>query len=109
MHLHRVTPDPFENCNSMVGGKFLGRESDKFEHSVLHFAGQPGLPVVKARFDRFGGGSSRKSDFEVLSEWRDVEEMIARFCEAGHPAALELKRARELAEAVKQIGWREPE
>lgn len=109
MHLHRVTPDAFQDYNMPTGGKYLGKENDTFEASILRFDGHPAMPVVVARFNRFGGGQYRKSDYEVLSEWSDVETLIAKFCEAGHPDALTLKSARELASAVRGIGWKEPE
>jgi len=108
MHLHRVTPDAFEDYNMPPGGKYLGQEADCLKASVLQFDGQPAVRVVVARFDRFGAGTYRKSDYEVLSNWSDVEEMIAKFCEAGHPGAIALVRARQLAKAVKSVGWREP-
>jgi len=56
-----------------------------------------------------GGGQHRKSDYEVLSEWQDVEDLIAKFCEAGHPEALAVQEARQLAAAVKGIGWKAPD
>jgi hypothetical protein len=109
MHLHRVTPDPFEYDSTPPGGKYLGKESDDLKASALKlFSDAPAIPVVVARFDRFGTGTNRKSDYEVLSEWQDVEEMILKFCQAGHPEALRLQAARQLAEAVKTAGWREP-
>jgi hypothetical protein len=73
MHLHRVTPDAFENYNMPVGGKYLGQSHDYFKCSNSKPV------VVVARFERFGGGEHRKSDYEVLSEWQDVEDLIAKF------------------------------
>ena len=34
MHLHRVTPDPFQNYSYSVGGKFLGTSSHQFKAST---------------------------------------------------------------------------
>ena len=104
MHLHRVTPDPFEHYSTPAG-----KESDDLKAGALKlFADAPDIPVVVARFDRFGGGINPKSDYEVLSEWQDVEELILKFCQAGHPEALKLQAARQLADAVKSAGWQEP-
>lgn len=108
MHLHRVTPDAFENYNYSADGKYLGQEANYFKASELSYSGREPFPVVVARFDRFGGGTHRKSDYEVLSEWQDVEELIAKFCDAGHPEAIFLKTARELAAAVEAAGWQRP-
>jgi hypothetical protein len=74
-------------------GKYLGKEADYFKSGVLQYDGHPATQVVIARFDRFGGGEHRKSDYEVLSDWSDIEEMIAKFCRAGHPEALALQQA----------------
>jgi hypothetical protein len=109
MHLHRVTPDVFGDYNLPAGGKYLGQEQDSLRAGTLDFDGQAPIPVAVARFNRFGGGEHRKSDFEVLIEWDDIENMIFRLSEAGHPNARALQRARELAEAIKTIGWSEPE
>jgi hypothetical protein len=109
MHLHRVTPSPFEHCGTPPGGKYLAKESDDLKASALKlFSDAPAIPVVVARFGRFEGGTNRRSDYEVLSEWQDVEEMILKFCQAGHPEALKLQAARQLADAVKTAGWQEP-
>lgn len=106
MHLHRVTVDAFDN--QPAGGKYLGQAANYLETRPLQFNGEPSVVTVVACFNRFGGGNYRKSDYEVLSDWEDVEAMIAKFCEAGHPEAIALKKARELARAVKGAGWQEP-
>jgi hypothetical protein len=85
MHLHRVTPNPFENYSFHPDGRFLGTTSDDFRASTLHFEGQPPVEVVVAHFPRFGDGKRRKSDFDVFSNWTDIERMIDKFCEAKHP------------------------
>jgi hypothetical protein len=89
MHLHRVTVDAFDNYP--VGGKYLGQRDDYFETRPLQFDGEPAVMTVVACFNRYGGGVHRKSDYEVLSDWQDVERMIAQFCDAGHPEAVALK------------------
>ena len=109
MHLHRVTPDPFENYNWHPDGKFLGTSSEEYRASTLHFDGQQPLQVVVTRFARFGGGKHRQSDFDVYAEWSDVEKIIEKFCEANHPRALALQEAAKLLAALKALGWRESE
>jgi hypothetical protein len=105
MHLHRVTPDAFENYNMATERKYLGQAADRFKPSL---DGQPSNSVVVAHFDRFGGGKYRKSDYEVIVEWEDVEEIVAKFCEAKHPKALAFQEATKLLSALKQMGWSEP-
>lgn len=106
MHLHRVTPDAFDNYGP--NGKYLGQQANKFSTRTFRLEGNPPEPVIVAHFDRFGGGDKRRSDYEVLAEWRDVEAMLAKFCELGHPEALALRDARDLAKAAKSVGWLEP-
>jgi hypothetical protein len=106
MQLHRVTVDAFDNYP--VGGKYLGQSVDYLEIRPPQLHGDPSTLTVVACFNRFGAGAHRKSDYEVLSDWQDIEAIIAKFCEAGHPAAIELDRARQLAKAVKAAGWTEP-
>jgi hypothetical protein len=61
-------------------------------------------PLVRTHFKRFGNGA-RKSDFEVLSYWSDVEQLIDLFCQAGHPQAIEISQALKLAAAMREAGW----
>lgn len=104
MHLHRVTPDTFENYR--IDAKYLGKFSEDFGASGQS---DDGMPMVVNRFPRFGGGEHRQSDFEVYAEWKDIERMIEEFCEAKHPEAIALREARKLAATIKGIGWREPD
>jgi hypothetical protein len=106
MHLHRVTPDPFENYSYKPGGRFLSEASTEYKVGELHFDEQPAFEIVTTAFPRFGGGERRHSDFEVHVDWSDVEKIIEKFCEAKHPEAISLQEARKLAEAVKGAGWR---
>jgi hypothetical protein len=106
MQLHRVTVDAFDNYP--VGGKYLGQSVDYLEIRPTAIARRSLHFDSVACFNRFGAGAHRKSDYEVLSDWQDIEAIIAKFCEAGHPAAIELDRARQLAKAVKAAGWTEP-
>jgi hypothetical protein len=108
MHLHRITPDPFEEYAYHRGGKFLGKASDDFRARMEEYDGQPAFPVVATRFERFGGGDKRRSDYEVLVEWKDVQQIIETFCEHGYPEALALREAMKLAAAAKELGWRQP-
>lgn len=108
MYLHRVTPDPFLDYSYSSDSKYLGQAADNFKSDILRFDGHPAVQVVVARFNRFGGGNYRKSDYEVLSDWQDIEDMIVKFCDAGHAEALALQKARQLADVIKSIGWKEP-
>jgi hypothetical protein len=105
MHLHRVTPDAFESQRTEP--KFLGQTSTDFE--VTPQIGDDGKPMVKAKFPKFGGGTKRTSDFDVLLEWSDVELLIDRFCEVGNDDASMLREAWKVAQALKSLGWREPQ
>jgi hypothetical protein len=75
----------------------LGDYSENFRADTLEFSGKPPLQVVAVRFDRFGGGDYRKSDFDVVAEWKDIQKMIEKFCEAKHSDALALREAMKLA------------
>ena len=103
MDLHRVTPDAFESARP-AGGKYLGQSSDGAEFMPNGWLGDL-RPMVRTHFKRFGGGDSRKSDFEVHCYWDDVEQLIQSFSDAGHPQAVEICEAIKLARAVKQAGW----
>jgi hypothetical protein len=102
MNLYRVTPDPFEN--SRIEPKFAGQQHDRHQGCGANEAA-----YVVTKFDRFGGGSKRQSDFEVMMQWHDVEAIIDEFCKANHPSAVKLQSALELAEAIEELGWRAPE
>lgn len=97
MWLNRVTPDPFEN--SKLESSNMGQEEDRVLSS--------NTGAVTFKFDRFGNGS-RRSDFEVEISWRDVERLVAEFCKAKLPEALELQHALEVSKALKGAGWTPP-
>jgi hypothetical protein len=97
MYLHRVTPT-WEGAEPL-GGVFLGQEHDKFEPG---FSGERD-PIVVVKFDRFGGGTKRHSDYEVGVSWEDVEKIIQLFCESGRTEAANIRHALDLAEAVKKV------
>jgi hypothetical protein len=61
-----------------------------------------------AKIDRFGYGA-RRSDFEVRMEWSDIEQFIAHFSQAKHPAAVEFESALKLTRALAAEGWKPPE
>jgi hypothetical protein len=107
VHLHRVTPDPFENYSYHSEGKFLGQPSEGFEVTTWGFT--EGELFVVASFPRFGGGKKRASDFEVGVTWKDVEAIIEKFCEASKPEAVALQEAVKLATAARELGWRPPD
>lgn len=107
MHLHRVTPNAFDPFDD--NARFLGTTSDDFKATALQFGSEPAFDVVATRFLRFGGGQHRQSDFEVYTEWKDVEKIIEKFCEARNSEALAIREAMKLAAAAKELGWRPPQ
>jgi hypothetical protein len=64
---------------------------------------------VVAKFDRFGLGTKRLSDFEVALEWSDVERLITEFAKAKNPAAIDFQVAMQVLTTLKASGWRAPE
>jgi hypothetical protein len=94
MELHRVTPNAFDK--SFVS---LSRTSYDFRCSA---------DAAIVQFHRFGEGTHRASDFEVMADWEDVEFLIDRFCGAGNPKAIALRNAMKLAAAAEELGWQPP-
>ena len=41
-------------------------------------------------------------------KWKDVEEIIDKFCEVGRAEAIAIREALKLAAAAKELGWRTP-
>jgi len=103
MHLHRVTPDPFQHYKYEPGGHFLGMPSTEFKATTFQIDGEEVVQAVVTCFRRFGGGRVRQSDFEVYVDWQDLEKIIEKFCDADHPQALALQEARKLADALKSF------
>lgn len=58
--------------------------------------------VVQTRFS-FDGYAGDKPHARVWIAWTNVEALIAKFAEDGHPAALRLKRAERFADAVREV------
>ena len=65
----------------------------------------PALMEVRVNFLSFGRGFERKSAFGVGLTWNDIEAAIKTFSEMGHPKAIELRNAANLAAAAKEAGW----
>ena len=104
MYLRRVTPEPFGTTFPKFDGQYedgIGVKPRQYESKLE--------PVAIASFDRFGGGQTRQSDFEIYVPWKDIAIMIDKFCEAKHPEALAIHEAMKLAQAAKNLGWRPPE
>jgi len=78
------------------------------EATYCNLTAIPAFHVVATRFARFGGGEHRKSDYDVLTEWKDVEKIIDKFCEAKHPDALAIREGMKLAKAAEELGWKPP-
>ena len=54
-------------------------------------------------FKEFGAGSERFGWFQIVASWPDVEALIDAFAKLGHPAAVRLHRAEQLATAVEML------
>jgi hypothetical protein len=112
MLLSRVTPNPFEDHIYSPEGRFSGLYEYNYTASAPYAVdkewGQKEWRV-STRFERFGGGKHRRSDYAVSVTWEDVERIIEALCEAGCPEALPLREARKLATAVKDLGWQAPD
>lgn len=67
---------------------------------------EPELKQVRANFLNFGRGYERTSDFGVNLRWPDIEEAIKTFSEMGHPDAIRLRNALNLAKAAEEAGWK---
>jgi hypothetical protein len=103
MWLRRTTPNPFD--------KSLGAlELESHDYKLTMMADEETtVKAVAVTFPRFGEGARRQSDFEVCTEWEDVEKLIEKFCQTGHPQALALRDAAKLAAAVEELEWRRSE
>ena len=58
---------------------------------------------VHNHFMRFGTGSDNFNDFRVSLGWPDIEAIVHKFSEMGHPEAIRLIRARKLAMALDEF------
>jgi hypothetical protein len=103
MQLSRETPNAFDPNG--CGDHECHRSSD--EHEVAWPRDQ--APYVYTWFNRFGNGPLRTSDFVVRTKWEDVRKMIEKFSDAGHPEAVALQQAVQLAAAAKELGWQAPD
>jgi hypothetical protein len=68
------------------------RSSDDVEKSTAHLD-----------FDKFGEGTDNFSWFQIIASWPDVEALIEEFAKLGHPVAVRLQRAEQLATAVESL------
>lgn len=62
--------------------------------------------MVRVNFLNFGRGYERKSAFGVNLRWQDIEAAIKAFSEMGHPEAIKLRNAVDLAKAAEEVGWK---
>jgi hypothetical protein len=84
------------------GQSYLARESDS---ALLIEDSDPQRWKMRRDFRAFGHGEERTSDFAVLLTWSDIHDAIIHFALDGHPEAMKLCRARDLAEAAETAGW----
>jgi hypothetical protein len=80
MLLSRVTPNPFDDYYLPPEGKFSGLYQYNYE-AIKSYGDNEWMVVT--RFERFGAGKHRLSDFDVAVSWKDAESIIEKFCEAG--------------------------
>jgi len=57
--------------------------------------------IVVAEFPHFGEREQRQSDFEVEIRWSDIETIIEKFSEVGHPKAAALLEATKLTKTIR--------
>jgi hypothetical protein len=67
---------------------------------------EPTFKEVRVNFLSFGRGYELKSAFGVNLRWPDVESAIKAFSEMGHPEAVKLRNALDLAKAAEEAGWK---
>jgi hypothetical protein len=66
---------------------------------------EPASKQVRVNFLGFGCGYERKSAFGVNLRCQDIEAAIKAFSEMGHPEAIKLRNALDLAKAAEEAGW----
>jgi hypothetical protein len=54
-------------------------------------------------FRDYGQGDERTSYLQIVTQWEDVQGLIESFAKAGHPQAVRLQLAHQLAAAVEAI------
>jgi hypothetical protein len=59
--------------------------------------------TVRLDFREFGRGAENFSWLQIIAGWNDVEELIEAFAKQGHPKAVRLQRADQLAAAVEAL------
>lgn len=67
---------------------------------------EPAHKSLQVTFHSFGQGYERSSAFGIFVRWQDVEAAIQAFSEMGHPDAIRMRNALDLASAVERAGWR---
>jgi hypothetical protein len=66
---------------------------------------EPASKRVQVNFHNFGRGPDRRSVFGVTLRWPDIEAALKAFSDMGHPQAIKLRNALDLANAVEEVGW----
>ena len=66
---------------------------------------EPASKRVQVHFHHFGRGHDRRSVFGVNLRWQDLEAVLKAFSDMGHPRAIKLRNALDLANAVEGAGW----
>jgi hypothetical protein len=66
---------------------------------------EPASKRIQIQFHNFGRGPERRSEFGVNLRWPDVELALKCFSDMGHPKAIKLRNALNLANAAEEAGW----
>jgi hypothetical protein len=90
--LLRRTSASYLRSHEEESSEFNPRSSDVVAQAEIHLD-----------FKQFGAGSENFSWFQIVARWHDVEVLIDAFATLGHPAAVRLHRAEQLATAVESL------
>jgi hypothetical protein len=90
MILRRLETAP--HCYQQPSSDFKTSRSDDATQSTVYLD-----------FEKFGRGSENFSWFRIIAGWDDVEQLIEAFAKLGHPKAVRLRRAHQLAAAVESL------
>ncbi len=78
-----------------------------YEQPSSDFKTRPSDDVAQSTvyldFKKFGRGSENSSWLQIIAGWSNVEELIEAFAKLGHPKAVRLQRAHQLATAVESL------
>ena len=80
-----------------------GRNGCTFSHDDTSIFDADENARIGFRFLSFGKGTSNTSALWAEMQWSDIKIVIEEFGKLGHPEALQLQHALNLAQSVKNI------